>query len=182
MDSPACHAVERWMKEHGPRVMAIAEAFAEGPVTADDIFQETFVTAWKKAAEVPSGPQAGAWLYQVALNIGRDQRRRRLRRESLIAGWITRARPTPSHTIDQELDRLALWRAIASLPARRRQVLLLRVAQDVSTEDISVDFGISEATVRATLRDALKSVRRTLRVQPSTPSPQPLPRTRAANP
>ena len=169
--------VRRWMEVHGDRIMLIAEAYAEGPITAEDIFQETFVKAWKKRPELDSDGDVGAWLYRVALNIGRETLRRRQRRESLMARWISRPRPSPPHTIEEELDRLALWRAIHSLPRRQRDVLLLRLVRDVGTHDIASQLGIREATVRATLRDALGSLRVKLETEQAlaVPTPQETP-------
>ncbi|HEX9106050.1 MAG TPA: sigma factor, partial [Longimicrobiales bacterium] len=76
-----------WIREYTPGLLGVARAFAAGEDEAEDLLQEVWITAWRKADERPAGMPLGAWLHRVALNVGRTRRRRRLRRERLRAYW-----------------------------------------------------------------------------------------------
>lgn len=152
-----------WMELYGPRLMAVARAFEDGAIDADDILQKTWVIAWQKGGGVdPAGP-VGAWLHQIALNVGRSAVRKQRRRLELLK---TTPLPVPSvrasRSIDEELDRRALWRAIAELPDLQRHVLLLRLVEDFSTADVAERLGRAEGTVKASLHRALGSLRKKL--------------------
>lgn len=154
--------IRSWVREYGGRVRHIAQAFSEGPVEAEDIFQETFIVAWRKGGGfLRDDSGVGAWLCQIALNVGRENYRKSVRREALLARWLERAQPSiHSPAIDDELIRLSIWKAIARLPQRQQTVLLLRVVDEIPSKEVAARMEITDGTVRATLRDALRSLRR----------------------
>ena len=158
--------LERWMDEHGSRVRAIAEAFAEGAVEPEDIFLETFILAWKEGGPLlaeEDGRGVGAWLCNVAANIGRSARETGKRRRRLLTLWAgAPSRPQPPRSIAEEMYIRQLWRAVGTLPARQRSVLLRRTVGGATTREVAEELGITDGTVRATLRDAVRAVRNKL--------------------
>ena len=61
--------------------------------------------------------------------------------------------------ISEELRRAALWRSVAALPPLQREVVLLRVVDDLSVADTAATLGRSEGTVKASLHRALATLR-----------------------
>lgn len=163
MGQVSAEEVSRWIDEYGPRVTAIAQSFAGGAVGPEDIFQETFLRAWRNGPATARDTNEGAWICSIALNVGRDAYRRRHRREGLLK---RRPREAPgvsgSPSIGEELHRKRLWRAIAELPERQRAVLLRRIVREDSAREVGKELGIEDGTVRATCRDAIRSLRRIL--------------------
>src|SRR5436190_13607733 len=117
---------------------------------ADDIVQDTFVRALEKRAtdmEAPLRP----WLINVAMNLSRDQLRRRRRREYfgpwLPAPVLTEGndgsaldRPvmesTPARRYDiMESVSMAFLLALEALTPAQRAVLILRDVFDYSTNE-----------------------------------------------
>jgi RNA polymerase sigma-70 factor (ECF subfamily) len=56
----------------------------------------------------------------------------------------------------------AAWRAVGRLPADRRQALILRFVDEMSTAEIAGVLGRSEGAVRVLIHRALRSVARDL--------------------
>jgi RNA polymerase sigma-70 factor, ECF subfamily len=150
------------MLEHGQRVMAAAEAYATGAMTADDIFQETYMRAWTKLGPDHDTARNAGWLCQTALNIGRDHWTTVERRKRLLGKWMHRETPEPPRGVGEELVRRALWRAIDALPSRQRSAVLMRDVDELETSEIASRMNIKASTVRATLRDAYKALRMAL--------------------
>lgn len=158
--------LRRMMLEHGPAVLAAAEAYADGSLSAEDIFQETFIRAWRKLATGPEERCIAGWLCQTALNIGRDHWRKEERRRSLMARFLSQPATKPPPSIGQELARRALWRQIDALPERQRAAVLLKHIDGLKAPEIGERMGITPGTARATLRDAHASLRRSLGIGP----------------
>jgi RNA polymerase sigma factor (sigma-70 family) len=59
-------------------------------------------------------------------------------------------------------DRREVIRAMERLPARRREVLVLRYYLDLTDAEIAAAMGITEATVRSTAARALRAMARML--------------------
>ncbi len=152
------------MVEHGPKVMASAEAYADGSLSAEDIFQETFIKAWRELAGIQDDRCVAGWLCQTALNLGRDHWRREERRRLLLSLWIRPTQPAPPRTVGRELARRALWRAIGALPPRQRSAVMMKFIDGLNSTEIGGLMGIKPASVRATIRDAQKSLRESLGV------------------
>ena len=152
--------VAAWMREHGPRLLGLAEMFAEGPTEAQDILQETWIIAFKKGGDLdPELDEVGAWLFQVTLNLGRDHVRKRKRRAALASRMPIPMRAARPPTIQEELDRAGLWRAVAKLPEKQRAVLTLRLLSDKSIDDTAASLGVTRGTVKKNLHEALKKLR-----------------------
>jgi RNA polymerase sigma factor (sigma-70 family) len=141
---------------------------------ADDIVQETFVKALEKPPvdlEAPLRP----WLVKVALNLSRDQLRRRRRRE-YFGPWL----PSPVLTEDdgplavdeptapdmspgvrydlQESISLAFLLALEALTPVQRAVLLLRDVFDYSTTETATTLDMTEINVKVTLHRARRII------------------------
>jgi RNA polymerase sigma factor (sigma-70 family) len=93
------------------------------------------------------------WTFVVGRNLLRRGHRRR-RRELDVA-------TTSGATVDQLADP-DLWRAVAALPRRQREVVVLRYVADWPEREVADALGISPGTVGRTLHDARARLARTL--------------------
>jgi RNA polymerase sigma-70 factor, ECF subfamily len=116
---------------------------------AHDVVQEAFARALAERRRFRREAPLGAWVWQIALRVALDERRRSMRlplEEMLDEGLVEPAR-------DPELSE-----ALRSLPSRRRLVFFLRYFADLSYQEIAAVCGISESTVAAALAQARADV------------------------
>jgi RNA polymerase sigma-70 factor (sigma-E family) len=133
-------------------------AITGDPETAEDVVAEAFARAWASWRTVGRHPAPRAWVVRTALNL-RTSYWRRHRREVLggedasRAGADVTARPGPD-PVDPEI-----MAALAALPGRQRQVIVLRVFLDLGTVDTAQALGIAPGTVTAHLARAVAALR-----------------------
>jgi len=160
-----------WIRDYTPRLLAVAEAYASGPVEAEDLLQEVWVRAFTHAPGRSPGVPLLAWLTVVTINAGRDHRRRVRRREQLqrLAApfALTTIRPVPMPGLH---PRSRLWFAVGQLPALQREVVILRIVEGLSTAEVARVLGRAEGTVKASLSRALASLRRNPSIGPDAQS------------
>jgi RNA polymerase sigma-70 factor, ECF subfamily len=112
---------------------------------AQDAVQEAFTRAWARWDTLARYEHPAAWIRRVAMNVAAS-RWRRLRaarahahyhRETYAEG------PSP--------DRVALARALATLPDRQRRAIVLFHIADLSVGEIAAQESVPEGTVKAWL-------------------------------
>ena len=128
---------------------------------AADITQEVFCRLWERRASWRSVGSVRGLLFRLARNTAVSQHRRHLARQRATDGFAElhlNASPAVLPAERAEL-RAALEQAIAALPARRREVFLLRMIDDLSYEEIAEVMGTSKQTVANQLSHALAALR-----------------------
>ncbi|MDO8361618.1 MAG: SigE family RNA polymerase sigma factor [Actinomycetota bacterium] len=140
-----------------PRLQRMALLLSSNRADADDLVAETIArTLPKWRSGVVADPPA--YLRRVMVNTAtRRWRRRRLalRRDRVAVDWL---QPAGDHTA-ATVERDRTVRAIATLPPRRRAVVVLRFYEDLAEAQIAEVLGISDGTVKSTLSRALEQLR-----------------------
>jgi RNA polymerase sigma-70 factor, ECF subfamily len=122
----------------------------------DDMVQDVFLRVVRGLAAYTAIQPFTHWLYTIALNVGRNQARRRAADLPLeTAGLALVASPIPT---DAE-DTLTLMRLVARLPEGMRDVVGLRVGSDLSFAEIASLLGIPEGTARSRMHNAVRLLR-----------------------
>jgi RNA polymerase sigma-70 factor (ECF subfamily) len=159
-----------------PHVYRFARALTRDAGDAEDLFQETWLRAYRAASEgvEPRGSEAKAWLFAIAANAHRDQlRKKRVRRLFLSErkralevgpadadlGWDSPGRAGDDGAARSDI-RLCLRRAMARLPGKERRVFVLKDIEGFKHDEIAGVLGIPEATVRTLLHRAVKRLRK----------------------
>ena len=140
-----------------PRVLGYATRLLADRAEAEDVTQEAMLRLWKIAPDWRTGEaQVSTWLYRIVTNLCTDLRRARVRR----AGVALDDAPEPAADAPSavagliQADRMAaLTRALAQLPERQRQAVVLRHIEGMSNPDIGLimDLGV-EAVESLTAR------------------------------
>ena len=134
---------------------------------ADDFFQDT----WQKVIAARAGwrPDApfAAWLYRIAHNrLGDHWRAARLRPQAPDDADARLARlpghDTPERMLGEFEQRRELQLALEALPQEQRDVLLLRLEQELTLEQIGEITGAGRETVKSRLRYAMDKLRQHL--------------------
>lgn len=139
-----------------------------GPTIAQDLLAETFLAAFRRRDSYDlTRDDARPWLYGIAGNLVRRHHRSEAR--MLAAYARTGVDPITEPTDDDALDRLAaasfepaLARALASLSARERDVVLLIAQAELNYEEVADALEIPVGTVRSRLSRARRRLRRHL--------------------
>jgi RNA polymerase sigma-70 factor (ECF subfamily) len=129
------------------RALVVAGAEREA---AQDATQEAFARALRRWRRVREMDRPDGWVYVVAMNQLRDLWRR-----------LERAYPAEpaADTSGTVTTRVAIREAIATLPPRQRQAVVLRYLADLPLYDVAEAMGCALGTVKATLHQALRSMR-----------------------
>ena len=128
-----------------PRVLGFAARMLSDRTEAEDVAQEAMLRLWRMAPDWQQGEaRVATWLYRVASNLCLD-RLRRSRPRGL--GDVAEPEDTTPGVISRmiEADRvLALDAALAALPDRQRQAVVLRHIEGLSNPEIAavMDIGV----------------------------------------
>jgi RNA polymerase sigma-70 factor (ECF subfamily) len=143
----------------GLRLLGSSEA-------AEELTQDVFLTAWRKAARFDSARgRLSTWLMAIAHNLAVD----RLRRENGVTRpHLVFVDELPEQEDDVEggepiqavIDRDMASRAMESLSDSERSLLLLAYFRGMTAREIAETDGIPLGTVKTRLRTALIKLRR----------------------
>jgi RNA polymerase sigma-70 factor (ECF subfamily) len=131
---------------------------------AADVTQDVFCRVWERRATWRSTGSVRGLLFRLARNTAVSRHRRRFARDRATRGFtdLYLGRSVTPPSADTAGLRSALERAIAALPARRREVFQLRMIDDLSYDEIAAVMGTSRQTVANQLSRALATLRRGL--------------------
>jgi RNA polymerase sigma-70 factor (ECF subfamily) len=170
-DPEACAVM---VKQYAPRVYAIAIRMTNDPHDAEEVLQETFISACKNIHKFEERSALGTWLHRIATNAALMHLRKRKPHEvSLdepieiedgedvyreIRDW---SYAPEDHALNSEI-RDILEQAIAQLPDTLRTVFVLRDIEGYSTEETARILGISVSATKVRLHRARMRLRELL--------------------
>jgi RNA polymerase sigma factor (sigma-70 family) len=133
-----------------PLAVRMAARIVGDQSTAEDVAAEALARAYARWAKVGSLPYRDAWVMRVASNVAIDTVRKRQPVQT----------PALASTFeDATAVRLALAAALAKLPARQREAVVLRYIAGYSEADVSAALGISVNSVKTHVSRGLASLR-----------------------
>ena len=130
--------------------------------------EEQFQDVWQKVIAARAGwrPDApfGVWLYRIAHNRLGDHWRALKHRPPAPDDSDERAAripdpDTPERNLSEFERRRTLQLALDALPPEQREVLLLRLEQELTLEEIGAITGVGRETVKSRLRYAMDKLR-----------------------
>jgi RNA polymerase sigma-70 factor (ECF subfamily) len=126
---------------------------------AEDAAQEAVLRAWQAFPRLRDESQFRSWFQRIVANVCHDQMRRRR-----IVAFVPLDDPQsePDDPFRSSLDRIALGRALATLTAEHRVVVVLRYLLDLTNEEIADRLQIPKGTVKSRLHYAFVALRREL--------------------
>jgi len=165
-DAQAISDVARWFDDHGPFLLRVVTRLVGNAAAAEDVVQETFLVALRRRREVAGYDNIRSWLYRVATNMVRHQRRsiaRRLRLEQALVDardvMAAGAGPSPLAAAEQARCAEQVRACVAQLPHKQREVFVLFELEGVAGPTIAQLLGIPENTVWTRLHHARKRFR-----------------------
>ena len=135
--------------------------------TAEELYQDVWQRVITARERYQPEARFSTWLFQIAHNRLTDHWRAQSHRPLPPADAVERAErepdpQTPERQLSAFEERRRLQLALAELPADQREVVLLRLEQELSLEQIGEITGVGRETVKSRLRYALDKLRQRL--------------------
>jgi RNA polymerase sigma-70 factor (ECF subfamily) len=152
--------VRRWEQPLGRMVNHLAGAGAD----VDDLCQEVFVRILRARERYRPSHSFSTWVYRIALNVARDNRRREIRRPQLAldAHDQASAAPTPADAIEAQERSQIVDAAMRALPDALREVLVLKHFGKLSFAEVAEAMDSPLGTVKYRMVAALRELRKEL--------------------
>lgn len=168
--APSAHqAIPELIREHGPQLYAVTRQLCRTPEEAEDLFQETFLQAFRKWEQFEGRSAPTSWLYTIASRLCRRLHRKRAgepeRLESLeellpfdeeVMPAATDAGPPPDPAVLQSY----VAERLRTLPLEFRMPLLLKEIVGLPLAQIAEILEISEATAKTRVHRARLKLRK----------------------
>ena len=159
-------AMEDLVAQLRPRIFRYVLARVLDPHTADDVTQEVAMTVLSALPRyVDQGRPVTAWVFGIAANKVREQRRSSTRRQETPVDDVTDGVGDESLEPERASVRLDTARRmaamLATLPEQQAEILRLRVAAGLSAEETAAALGMSAGAVRVAQHRALARLRST---------------------
>ena len=165
------------------------------PEDAEDAATEVFATAWRRLSDMPREPDERLWLFGIARRVLANAHRAQRRRAHLALRLSADPPPAPAPPASAGSEAATIARALAAVPARDRELLLLAGWEGLTPAEIARVLKRPAPLVSQRLSPATSTLRRTssarsvpwriarrggLRSSPSAPERGPRRRLRAA--
>src|SRR5882757_1554554 len=151
--------------EHRMRLVRLAILLVDEQGTAEDVVQEAFTGLHRHWSELRDERAALGYLRTAVVNGSRSVLRRRRTAREYVPPHQVNARSAESLAM-LSAEHQAVVAALSSLPARQREVLVLRYYGGLSEAEIAESTGISKGAVKSTASRALASVAKVMAGRP----------------
>lgn len=168
-------ALESLYARYGGLAFSLALRITGNRETAEEVVQESFLSVWRRGASYRAARgSARTWLLGITHHRAIDVIRARgargpmvaLEDEDQLAGsddiW---------QDVERRLDRQAIRKALAELPAEQRQSIELAYFAGFTYPEIASRLGVPLGTIKSRMRLGLEKLR-VLMAEPTTPETQ----------
>lgn len=133
-----------------PRVHAHAMRLLGDRAEAEDVTQEAMLRLWRIAPDWREGEaKVSTWLYRVTANLATDRLRKRRAVALDSVPEPEDAAPGPAGLLQDKARAAALQQALAALPERQRQAVVLRHLEGLGNPEIAGIMDISAEAVES---------------------------------
>jgi RNA polymerase sigma-70 factor (ECF subfamily) len=167
-------AYAQMVEEHASRIYRLALRMMGNEADAEDVLQETFLSAFKSIDKFRTQSSLGTWLYRIATNAALMRLRRNEPDQVSVDEPIERddgdLMPRqffdfcclPEDTLLRDEAREEMARAVDDLPVTLRSVFVLRDIEGLSTHETADALDLSISAVKSRLMRARLKLREQL--------------------
>jgi RNA polymerase sigma-70 factor (ECF subfamily) len=131
-----------WYRDEHRKVVGSMLLLCGDPDLADEVTDEAFARALSRWSRVSRMASPGGWTYRVTLNHLRRTMRRRSMDEKRMDAVV--------QTVPAVGEHAEVWAAVADLPDRQREAVVLRYVADLPEADVATAMKVSRGTVAST--------------------------------
>ena len=178
-----CAEIARGLRKHDPdlldrlieryhyRLLRYLISLTGDRVLAEDAFQETWLHVLERGSQYNGRASFESWLFSIARHLVIDWSRKKkgVSLEALTEPDDGRAplqvpagQPSPLELVAEREEAERLARALPSLPAVYREVLVLRFQEEMKLEEIAAVAGVTLSTAKSRLYRGLEALRRAI--------------------
>ena len=154
---------------HGP-VFGYVLRRTDNAEDAADAIADTFLIAWRRLDDIPTGDQARLWLYGVARRVLANQRRGE-RRRSTLADRLAAEIIVPHGPLESTGDLAPVAAAFGRLRQSDREILALEGWEGLTPAQIATVLDCSRNAARIRLHRARRRLTAQLADDPTVPRP-----------
>lgn len=152
--------LEQTIEIYGKSIYSFCLQLTRNTSAADDLYQETWLVACKKAAKIRKQDNVKSYLISVTIGVWRNQKRKNAWRnriapqESLLEGTIADTRESMQDALARYLDEekaQMVKDAVNRLDEKYKLPVLLFYMEEMSVKEIAMTLKISEGTVKSRL-------------------------------
>lgn len=156
--------LKQLVRQISPRMLAAIRPYARDDGDAEDLLQDSWLRVMDQLDNFKQNGSFPAWAIAVAKNVARTARRRRERTREQRAAQesveeVLDRGPNPEEELLSNERRELLNSALARLPDRERDIVVLRIIEGRSTADAAARIGVGVRSVRALQRRAIHRLR-----------------------
>lgn len=156
------------------RIINLVCRFINDRDRAQEIAQEVFLRIYVHRERYRPSGKFSTWMYTIAVNLAKNEIRRRVRARHIVsldgllevAGdssrFVADRGPGPDRRLRQREVQEWVGKALAELPDKYREVIVLRDVQQLSYEEIEKVLGIPGGTVRSRINRARSALQEQL--------------------
>jgi RNA polymerase sigma factor (sigma-70 family) len=152
---------ERAFRSEATRLYYLALTIVRNPSDAEDVVQETAVSAWRSWSRLRVPGQPGPWLTRICVNHSLHRRRwlGRLHEGAVSVEWLA----DPHDPLSLSGSLLDFGRVLQTLSSRQRAVVALHFYHGYTAEECAALMGCRPGTARSHLARALAALKREMR-------------------
>ena len=152
--------LEQLITEYGKDIYSFCLHLTGNCDTADDLYQETFLTAVKRQRTLENVEEPKAYLLSVAAHLWTNMKRKYARRMGIAPvtsyddALLVETRDNADEQLLADEKKKQVQQAVASLPEKLRMVVLLHYMEELPVKEIAKVLRIPEGTVKSRLKHA----------------------------
>jgi RNA polymerase sigma-70 factor, ECF subfamily len=142
---------------HTRSLLRVARRLTPDLSTAEDLVQETMLSAWRGFHQFTVGTNERAWLFRILVNAAHARGRR------LSTSPVTV--PIEDHEVPLDataLSTVEMAQALDDLPLEHREVLMLGIVEGFTSQEMADILSIPMGTVMSRMSRARKALRQRL--------------------
>lgn len=131
---------------------------------ADDVLQNTFIKVWQHLGRFRGDSKIYTWLYRIATNECYTFLQKEKKRQTPVSSEpsLTEQLPSDPYFEGREME-LKLWQAIDQLPARQKEVFLLKYFEAMKYGEMADLLQTSTGALKASYHHAVQKIRHFLK-------------------
>ena len=130
---------------------------------AAELTQDVFCNAFAKLSSFKSHKPFFPWLYTLAMNHGRDWSRKKHKNVEGICIYsqtlMSNSPPSVLEKLEKKQEVDQMFDALAELPYEKREMILLKYQQDLSTRELGEIFGLSDSGVKMRIHRTIAALK-----------------------